>query len=372
MQHAYDTFTATDFVCDEVFLRHYLSPTADSRLFWEKWLQQHPHQQAVWQQAWQLTNAVQTGLSDYARTYLSEEAEARLLARIQATNGQFQPVAVVRSLWQNAWLYRAAAACFLVVSGYWFFSSQFASPSVYQQQIAALPKPPVEIANTTDKAKFMRLPDGSTVVLLPHSQLRYPTDYGRQNRTVYLQGEATFDVAKDAQKPFFVYAGEVVTKVLGTKFVVRSFERDPKVTVIVQRGQVSVFKSLPATSQTNPDKTVQGVLLQPNQQAIFSRETETFAKTLVLSPLRITDQENVPVDFVFSETPITEVFDRLKKAYGIDIIYNVDGLKDCQLTASLDDESLFQKLNIIVQSIDATYEVVEGQIVITGKGCLPN
>ena len=372
MQKLYETFTATDFVCDDSFLQHFVAPTAGSNLFWEEWLQQHPHRQTEWQQARQLTEAVQAGLSDYARTYLSEEAEARLLAQIQATNNQVQPVAVVRPLWQSDWVYRAAAACFLLAIGYWIFSSQLTKPSVYQQQIAALPTPPVETANATQTTKFVRLPDGSTVVLSPRSQLRYPTDYGQQNRTVYLQGEATFDVAKDAQKPFFVYAGEVVTKVLGTKFVVRSFERDPKVIVTVQRGQVSVFKGLLATEQTNPDKTVQGVLLQPNQQAIFSRETKTFAKTLVISPQRIDNQKVAPINFVFNETPVTAVFDKLEEAYGIDIVYNANVLSGCQLTASLNDESLFQKLDIIAQSIDATYEVVEGQVVITSRGCSTN
>jgi transmembrane sensor len=47
-------------------------------------------------------------------------------------------------------------------------------------------------------------------------------------------------------------------------------------------------------------------------------------------------------------------------------------LKDCQLTASLTDEPLFQKLDVIVQSIDASYEVVEGQIVISANGCTVN
>ena len=365
----YETFTATDFVCDEAFLRHYVAPTPDSSLFWEQWLQQHPHQGATWQQARQLTEAVQAGLSDYARLFLSAEAEAHLLARITATNQPLQSAAMVRPLWQNAWLYRVVAACFLLATGYWFFIPSLTKPSVYQRQLATLPTAPLEIANATKTTQLVRLPDGSTVVLSPKSQLHYSTEYGLQNRTVYLQGEATFEVTKDARRPFFVYAGEVVTKVLGTRFVVRSFERDAKVTVVVQRGQVSVSTSEPTNRQAKPDKSVQGVLLQPNQQAVFSRQTETFAKTLVSRPQRIDKQPTAPTSFVFSETPVVIVFDRLERAYGIHIIYNADVLRGCQLTASLTDESLFQKLDVIAQSINATYEVVEGQVVITARGC---
>ncbi len=372
MQKKYDTYTATDFVCDEAFLHHCLDPTSTSEQFWVQWLLQHPHRQADWTLARQLVEAVQAGLSDYARTYLSEEAEARLLIRILATNKQTQSIAQIRPFWQNAFVYRAAAACFVLVAGYWVYNSQLSKPSVYQQQIATLAQPTIEKSNLSTERQRIRLLDGTVVVLSPQSKLRYPTNYGQQNRTVYLQGEATFDVVKHAQMPFMVYAGEVVTKVLGTKFLVRSFEQDPKVTVTVQKGQVSVFKGQPMTDKRTSDKTVQGVLLQPNQQVVFSRETQTFTKTLVSIPQRIDTRQTVPVNFVFSETPVTTVFDKLQSAYGIDIIYNVEMLKDCQLTASLTDESLFQKLDIIVQSIDASYEVVEGQIVITAKGCTLN
>ena len=337
-----------------------------------QWLLLHPHREADWTLARQLVEAVQAGLSEYASTYLSPEAEDQLLTRILATNKLTHVDAKVRPLWQNAFVYRAVAACFVLAAGYWVYSSQLSRPSVYQQQIATLAQPTIEKSNLSTKLLRIRLIDGTVVVLSPQSQLRYPTNYGQQNRIVYLQGEATFDVVKDTQMPFLVYAGEVVTKVLGTKFLVRSFERDPKVTVTVQKGQVSVFKGQPMTDKRTLDKTVQGVLLQPNQQAVFSRETETFTKTLVSVPQRIDTPQTVPVNFVFSETPVTTVFDKLKNAYGINIIYNADVLKDCQLTASLTDESLFQKLDIIVQSIDASYEVVEGQIVITAKGCTLN
>ncbi len=373
MQKNHKIFTATDFVCDEAFLHHYLTPTAVSEQYWAQWLQNYPDQKADWVLARQLVEAVQVGLSDYARTYLSEEAEALLLTRILATNKQAQSVTPVRPLWKNTWVYGAAAACFLLAAGYGLYSIEHSNPSVYQQQVATLAQPPIEKANSGKKSQLVRLPDGSTVVLAPQSQLRYPTDYGQQNRTVYLQGEATFDVAKDAQKPFFVYAGEVVTKVLGTTFVVRSFERDAKVIVTVKQGQVSVFKGQPATNPNPSGRAIEGVLLQPNQQVVFSRETETFVKTLVSAPKLISNTpQHAPISFVFDETPVIAVFDKLKKAYGIDIIYNADVLKDCQLTASLTDEPLFQKLDVIVQSIDATYEVVEGQIVISANGCTVN
>jgi transmembrane sensor len=372
VQKPYNSFTAAEFACDDAFLAHYLAPTPQSDQFWTVWLQDHHEQEAQWLLGRQLLEAVQTGLSDYARTYLTPEAEARLLARIRATNSEQAEPVRIHSFQNHRWAYWAAAAC-LLLAGYWGIRRfAVAPPSLYQQQIAKLQKTNTERINQTTKPELVRLPDGSSVILAPQSRLLYPSDYGQQNRSVYLLGEATFDVAKDPQKPFFVYANEVVTKVLGTKFVVRSFERDKQVLVQVQHGQVSVYKGEPVTSQQPTAKTLQGVLLLPNQQVVFSRETETFAKSLVQAPQRVDVDQAIPISFVFDETPVKTVFQRLEKAYGINIVYNEDQLSACQLTASLTDETLFQKLDIIVQSIDASYEVVDGQVLISGKGCSAN
>ena len=75
------------------------------------------------------------------------------------------------------------------------------------------------------------------------------------------------------------------------------------------------------------------------------------------------------LSFEFDDTPITQVFDRLKKAYGIDIIYDEELIKSCRLTATMSDEHLFEKLKLICLTIEADYEVIDAQIVIRSKGC---
>ncbi len=61
------------------------------------------------------------------------------------------------------------------------------------------------------------------------------------NRDVYLSGEAFFEVTKNPDRPFRVFANEIVTKVLGTSFTVRSFENDTTIQVIVRTGKVTVY-----------------------------------------------------------------------------------------------------------------------------------
>ena len=132
----------------------------------------------------------------------------------------------------------------------------------------------------------------------------------------------------------------------------------------VQHGQVSVYKNDKIQKQA-----LEGVLLLPNQQVVFERQTTHFVKSIIENPSLIENKSKIEANFEFDETPISTVFDRIEKAYGIDIVFSAEVLRNCQLTASLSEESLFQKLDIITQSIGANYETVEGKIVVTANGC---
>lgn len=83
------------------------------------------------------------------------------------------------------------------------------------------------------------LEDGSIVYLAQESTLQYPEHFATDKRTVNLQGEAYFDVAKKHEQAFLIETGKVRIEVLGTAFNVRSHEED-SFGLSVQRGKVKV------------------------------------------------------------------------------------------------------------------------------------
>ena len=82
------------------------------------------------------------------------------------------------------------------------------------------------------------LQDGTTVTLNSGTRLKYPKKFGLFNRTVRLEGEGYFDVAKMKTAPFVVDLKGVDVKVTGTKFNVKSYADDNKVWVALEEGSI--------------------------------------------------------------------------------------------------------------------------------------
>ncbi len=367
MEHPYESFLPVDFLTDDTFVNHQLEPTPQSTQFWDGWLAQHPHRQHEYRQAVDIVDAIRLGLTAYAQTHIPEETIRQLLIRIQQTNAQVQITDGSTRSW--GWMrWAAAAAIFLVLGiGFWWQSTRHTT--LYEQQLATLTSTFSETINTTRQSQTIRLPDRSVVSLTPGSRISYPASFGQQNRIVYLSGEATFVVTRNTGKPFLVHANEVVTKVVGTRFTVRAFSNEDRVHVQVQAGQVSVYRNEPVTASVRQ----KGVMLLPNQQVVFNRETDQFDKMLVDSPSLVqspTLQKKAP-SFVYNDTPIPQVLKELQEAYGIDIRYTKEALANCQLNSSMTDESFEQKLTIICATVGATYEIIDGQVIINGGNCQP-
>jgi transmembrane sensor len=84
-----------------------------------------------------------------------------------------------------------------------------------------------------------RMPDGSTVHLNSSSEIRVHFD-GRQRRVELVHGQALFQVAKDAQRPFWVYAGDTAVRAVGTEFDV--YRQPGRTLISVLEGRVAVWR----------------------------------------------------------------------------------------------------------------------------------
>lgn len=227
----------------------------------------------------------------------------------------------------------------------------------------------LEVANHTRDQKLVNLPDGSSVLLMSASRIRFPKEFAGGKREVRLTGEAFFEIRKNPDHPFFVYAGEMVTRVVGTSFSIRAYENDAVFSVRVKTGKVSVSTGEPidtgsAETRTAPDE----IILEPNQQATLSRTDLKIARVDGGKP----DAPPIPIetqDFDFKRTSVPDVFSVIGATYNVEIRYDSGLLKNCTITASLGDEPLLEKLNMICEVLGASYTINGEEIQVHASGC---
>lgn len=216
--------------------------------------------------------------------------------------------------------------------------------------------------NTGNQTIEIQLSDQSIVTLSPNSSLRYNEPFEGKYREVMLEGEAFFDVAKNPEKPFVVYSNNLITRVLGTSFKVSANKITGDVSVAVRSGKVYVVSKL------SKNASEERVILTPNQRIDYISEKDQLVKSFVEEPVVLIPKAEFS-QFTFINAPVEKVFDAIEKSYGVKIIYDKEVMRNCMITTSLDDENMFDKLNIICKLLGGTYKIVEVQVVIEGISC---
>ena len=101
----------------------------------------------------------------------------------------------------------------------------------------------VSVVSPMDGIKALKLPDGTDVWLNYGSVLKYSNRFGKANRDVIIEGEAFFEVVKEAKNSFTVTLGNSKVIVHGTTFNVKAYSSDDKYEVILVEGSVEYVNS---------------------------------------------------------------------------------------------------------------------------------
>ncbi|GAB4019456.1 hypothetical protein GCM10028808_57270 [Spirosoma migulaei] len=227
------------------------------------------------------------------------------------------------------------------------------------------------LENTSQNPKRVQLSDGSQVTLEPKASLYYPQRFNGNRRIVYLAGNGFFEITKNPKKPFWVYSESIVTKVLGTSFTILKNETSGEIEVAVKTGRVIVETSDEHKSAIEKSST--GVVLTPNEKVTYQPTKERYVTGLVDNPVLVdhSPEFSKPDAFAFEEAPLSTVIKKLEKAYGVEITLVNEVIGDCPITASLPNESLFAKLEVINALLNSTTELNGTTIVMAGGECVP-
>ncbi|MFO7867692.1 MAG: FecR domain-containing protein [Bacteroidales bacterium] len=172
------------------------------------------------------------------------------------------------------------------------------------------------IAQTQNNQETVKLIDGSIVTLNTHSVLEEKSDFNTYNRTLYLQGEAFFDVTHNENKPFIINVNNLLIEVLGTKFNVH--QDSGTITVSVTEGKVLV----------KSDKEYE--FITTDEQITFNTNTQEFS-TIAKSHHNSNSWKTGVLEF--RDTPIQEALSLINTHYGFSYKIGSPELKKHKINA---------------------------------------
>lgn len=353
----YTNYSVEEFIQDAYFRQWAFDELSSDDIFWETWIQLNPGKIKVIEEAKSLVIALKIKQEDvFSENEINEGIQDILNATL--------PKSIHPSFLRTNWLSLAASVALIFGIGWWFMEKDRSNNAYFDQIISTEAK--AIHTNNGSKPITFELVDGSKITLEPQSELRYGNEFGDKKREVFLIGEAFFEVKKDSQRPFLIYTGKFVTKVIGTSFRIKAYEQDNNISVSVRTGKVTVYRQN-SKSEIRRSLSTEIVLI-PNQKAVFEKDQELIIKTLVETPVSISETSQ-NTSLAFEETKISDVFSRLEGIYGIKIDFDKEAFSKCSVTAHFNNENLYQKLDIICEIVRAKYEVIDGEIMIFGNGC---
>jgi len=272
-----------------------------------------------------------------------------------------EPVVVGRRsiLWRRL----AVAASMAVFFGFGFYFYYNRS------QVSALNWTEVYVKKG-DKRKIL-LADGSTVWLNSGSRFRYAKDFGQTSRTVYLDGEAYFDIKPGKKNvPFIVNTSGYVIRDIGTVFNVKSYAEEGSFETAVIEGKISVEgKLLPHSKEESKvyldEKQV--IKIKNAQAGDPDKPMTTGMGGSAREPLKVLEISLAQVKvyngwrddlMVFESASFGEIAQTLGRRYNVKIDFGSEDLKDYVYSGTFRDvKDISTILNVIKETTPIAYTV---------------
>lgn len=227
------------------------------------------------------------------------------------------------------------------------------------------PSPVLAMTNHSNVVRTLTLPDGSSVILYPNSELIYDSLFPGDTRRVLLRGKADFKVAAAPSKPFIVTHGNIATHVLGTRFSVWAPEKEKIQRIRLYEGKVMIRAAdsvgkLPGSYYLAPGQEfVYDVVHSTGRVRAFGAAPPSTAAAT--RSKEVTHQEDIALPersngtwFMFNNQPLSEVFDELQSVYNVRIAYKESDLHKMYFIGKFDASD---SLSVILSRMATLYRL---------------
>lgn len=259
-----------------------------------------------------------------------------------------------------------AAILIMVIGVRWWGSSQ------------QKPNPQKNVVSTKYGSKSkIELPDGTQVWLNAGSKIKYDENYGRENRELTLTGEAYFDVAHDATKPFILHTGKMDIKVLGTVFNVKAYPADEVSEAALIKGSIEV---------TFPDRPQERLILKPNDKISIANKKEEPARdtarrlraplkerpAIMLSSIQFAPADSAIIEtswvnnkLIFRSKTFEELTNDIERWFNVTVKVEDSTILSKTFTGTFSSESITDALDAMSMSYPFRYKLDKKRNIVT-------
>ncbi|ANH82217.1 hypothetical protein A8C56_15725 [Niabella ginsenosidivorans] len=224
-----------------------------------------------------------------------------------------------------------------------------------------------EIATEKGSKTTITLPDGSRVWINAATRLTYDHSFGEKTRSVFLTGEAYFEVAKDKQHPFIVHTATADVRAVGTSFNVRSYPGEGISETTLLTGIVDVFLKK-GTGEKIRLKPMEKLLVKNEQYPQSSGAEEGAPEIAVIKIIQDSTQDALPETawiknrLIFKQMKLRDIARELERCYNSEVIIRDSALLDRRLSGSFRQESLEAILETFKLAAGINYKIEGGKV----------
>lgn len=222
--------------------------------------------------------------------------------------------------------------------------------------------------NIRGTRSHIKLADGTSVWLNADSELKYQLRFKGGSREVYLKGEAFFEVAPDAEKPFIVHTETMHINVLGTSFNVKAYPGDKVSEATLISGAVEV------QLKNQGDKKIR---LKPAEKLVVPNGPDSIQDqpepgTPVISTATYFPKEDSAIietawidnKLIFHDESFTSLATRMERWYNVSIRFENAAIQHLRFTGMFRNETVTQALEALQLTEQFNYRRAEDAIII--------
>lgn len=223
----------------------------------------------------------------------------------------------------------AVAILLLIISGFYFYSL---NNDALQYNTINVP---------AGQRINIILSDNTNLWLNSNTIFRYPSKFSKKERTVFLDGEAYFEVSKDNSKLFIVKTEQGNVHVTGTTFNIEAYSKYNSFKTSLFEGSVNIIiNNNFATS------------LKPNEKSILDNGK------LIINKITDTDEflwrEGI---IAFNNKELDSILFSLEKYFDVDISINNNDLPEHKYTGKFrQSDGVDYALRVLQKSINFSYQ----------------